>query len=293
MTHPGIAIVRDLLGDSRLQPSSIEERRAGLEAMTGAQPAPEGVVVEVIELAGRPAERLTPAHGAIDDAVLLYLHGGGYVSGSPQTHRTYAGNLALGTGAAVVTLDYRLGPEDPFPAGLNDALLAFDQLAPARVAIAGDSAGGGLTLATAVALRDRGAAMPVALLLVSPWTDLTQSAPSYEAKADEDPMLTAESLTQMAEAYLAGADPRTELASPLRADHAGLPPTRIDVGSAEVLLDDSTVLADRLRAAGVPVELQVWDEMIHVFPAFPPDLLPEAAEAIALQSAFLAQHLTG
>ena len=169
------------------------------------------------------------------------------------------------------------------------------QLAPARVAIAGDSAGGGLTLATAVALRDRGAAMPVALLLVSPWTDLTQSAPSYEAKADEDPMLTAESLTQMAEAYLAGADPRTELASPLRADHAGLPPTRIDVGSAEVLLDDSTVLADRLRAAGVPVELQVWDEMIHVFPAFPPDLLPEASQPVVAsdESAFLAQHLTG
>jgi monoterpene epsilon-lactone hydrolase len=291
MTHPGIAIVRELLGDSRLQPTTIEERRAGLEAMTGAQPAPDGVTVEVIELAGRPAERLTPAAVAIDDAVLLYLHGGGYVSGSPQTHRSYAGNLALGTGVPVVTLDYRLGPEDPFPAGLNDALLAFDQLAPARVAIAGDSAGGGLSLATAVALRDRGGAMPAALLLVSPWTDLTQSSPAYEAKADEDPMLSADSLTEMADAYLAGTDPRTELASPVFADLTGLPPTRIDVGSAEVLLDDSTTVADRLREAGVPVELQVWDEMIHVFPAFPPEILPEAAEALALETAFLTQHL--
>lgn len=291
MTHPGIAIVRELLGDSRLQPTSITERRAGLEAMTGAQPAPEGVAVEVIELAGRPAERLTPKAAATDDAVVLYLHGGGYVSGSPQTHRTYAGNLALGAGVPVVTLDYRLGPEDPFPAGLNDALLAFDQLAPARVAIAGDSAGGGLTLATAVALRDRAGAMPAALLLVSPWTDLTQTALSYETRADADPMLSAASLTEMADAYLAGADPRSPLASPFFADHTGLPPTRIDVGDSEVLLDDSAVLAERMREAGVAVELQVWDEMIHVFPAFPPELLPEAAEAIALQSSFLAQHL--
>jgi acetyl esterase/lipase len=293
MTHPGIAIVRELLGDSRLQPTSLEDRRAGLEAMTGAQPAPDGVTVEVIELADRPAERLTPEVVAIEGAVILYLHGGGYVSGSPQTHRTYAGQLALQTGVPVVTLDYRLAPEDPFPAGLNDALLAFDQLAPARTAIAGDSAGGGLALATAVALRDRGGAQPAALLLVSPWTDLTQSAPSYETRAAADPMLTAASLTQMAEAYLDGTDPRTELASPLLAEHRGLPPTRIDVGDAEVLLDDSVVLAARLREAGVPVDLQVWDEMVHVFPAFPPEILPEAAQAQAQQGAFLAEQLSG
>jgi acetyl esterase/lipase len=291
MTHPGIEIVRQLLGDSRLQPTSLAERRSGLAEMTGPQPAPDGVSVEVIELADRLAERLTPAAIAVDDAVLLYLHGGGYVGGSPQTHRTYAGNLAKHAGVPVVTLDYRLAPEDPFPAGLNDALLAFDQLAPARVAIAGDSAGGGLALATAVALRDRDAARPAALLLVSPWLDLTQSSPAYELKAHEDPMLSAASLTQMADAYLAGTDPRTSLASPLFADHDGLPPVRIDVGSAEVLLDDSTQLASHLREAGVPVELQVWEEMIHVFPAFPPELLPEAAEAIAAQAAFLARHL--
>lgn len=293
MTHPGIAIVHELLGDSRLQPATIEERRAGLEAMTGAQPAPEGVSVEVIELAGRPAERLTPDAGALDGAVLLYLHGGGYVSGSPGTHRTYAGNLALQAGVEVITLDYRLAPEDPFPSGLNDALLAFDQLAPRRVAIAGDSAGGGLTLAAAVALRDRGGAMPVALLLVSPWTDLTQTATSYETRAEVDPMLSAASLTEMADAYLAGADPRSPLASPFFAELDGLPPTRIDVGDSEVLLDDSAVLAERLREAGVAVELQVWDEMIHVFPAFPPELLPEAAEAQAAQATFLTTHLAG
>lgn len=293
MTHPGIAMVRELLGDSRLQPITLEERRAGLEAMTGEQPAPAGVSVEVIELAGRPAERLTPDAIAVEGAVVLYLHGGGYVSGSPNTHRTYAGQLALQAGVPVVTLDYRLAPEDPFPAGLNDALLAFDQLAPARTAIAGDSAGGGLALATAVALRDRGGATPAALLLVSPWTDLTQSAPSYETRSAADPMLTAASLTQMADAYLDGTDPRTELASPMFADHRGLPPTRIDVGDAEVLLDDSVVLAHRLREAGVPVDLQVWAEMVHVFPAFPPELLPEAAEAQAQQAAFLVEHLGG
>ena len=295
MTHPGIAIVRELLGDSRLQPVSLADRRAGLEAMTGAQPAPDGVAVEVTEVAGRPAERLTPPVVAVPGAIVLYLHGGGYVSGSPQTHRTYAGQLALQSGISVVTLDYRLAPEDPFPAGLNDALTAFDELADGgrtKVAIAGDSAGGGLTLATALALRDRGGAQPAALLLVSPWTDLTQSSPTYETRAEADPMLTAATLTQMAEAYVDGGDPRGELISPLFADHTGLPPTRIDVGDAEVLLDDSVDLATRLREAGVPVELQVWDEMIHVFPAFPPEILPEAAQAQAAQAAFLVEQLS-
>ena len=290
MAHPGIAVIRELLGDTRHQESTIPERRANLAALAGSPPAPDGVTVEAFELADRVAERLTP-DGAPEGEVVLYLHGGSYHSGSPDTHRGLAGSLALATGRTVVVLDYRLAPEDPFPAGLNDALLAFDQLAPARIALAGDSAGGGLAAATALALRDRQGGQPVALALISPWADLTQSASSYMTRADADPMLTAAALDQAAEAYLAGTDPRTPYASPVFGDLSGLPPIRVDVGSDEVLFDDSRTLVDEALAAGCTAELHEWPEMIHVFQAFPTDLVPEAGEAVAAMGAFLARHL--
>lgn len=289
MAHPGIDVIRDLLGDTRDDETPLLERRANLAALAGSPPAPEGVTVEVVELAERAAERLSPAD-APDDEVVVYLHGGGYCSGSLDTHRGLGGALALASGRTVVTLDYRLAPEDPFPAALNDALLAFDQLAPARVAIAGDSAGGGLAAATALALRDRGGAQPVALLLISPWADLTQSAGSYATQAGVDPMLGATSLNLMADGYLAGTDPTTPYASPVFGDLNGLPPVRIDVGSDEVLLDDSRTLSDRIRAAGGSAHLHVWPDMIHVFQAFPPEMVPEAAEAVTAAGTFLAEQ---
>ncbi|WP_421118245.1 alpha/beta hydrolase [Aquihabitans daechungensis] len=290
MAHPGIDVIRQLLGDTRQQESTLLERRANLAALAGSPPAPDGVTVEAFELADRTAERLTP-DGAPDGEVVLYLHGGSYTGGSPDTHRGLAGSLALATGRTVVVLDYRLAPEDPFPAGLNDALLAFDQLAPARIALAGDSAGGGLAAATALALRDRGGAQPIAVALISPWADLTQTAESYTSRADADPMLTAANLTQAADAYLAGTDPRTPYASPVFGDLAGLPPMRVDTGSDEVLFDDSRNLVDGALAAGSPAELHEWPDMIHVFQAFPPELVPEAAEAVTAMGTFLATHL--
>lgn len=291
MAHPGIDVIRQLLGTTRPAETTLLEGRANLAALAGSPPPPEGVALEVIELAERPAERLTPLD-APEDQVVLYLHGGGYCSGSLDTHRGLAGALAFASGRTVVTLDYRLAPEEPFPAALNDALLAFDRLAPARVALAGDSAGGGLAAATALALRDRGGAVPVALALLSPWVDLTQTAASYGSVGDADPMVSAAGLTQMAEGYLAGTDARTPYASPLFGDLAGLPPMRIDVGTDEVLLDDSTSLAERATAAGVEATLEVWPDMIHVFQAFPPELVPEAAESVTELGAFLAQHLS-
>jgi len=289
MAHPGIDVIRQLLGDTRQQESTILERRAGLAELAGSPPAPDGVTVEVVELAGRRAERLTPG-GAVDDEVVLYLHGGAYTAGSLDTHRGLAGALALAAGRTVVVLDYRLAPEDPFPAGLNDALLAFDQLAPARIALAGDSAGGGLAAATALALRDRDGGQPVAVALISPWADLTQSAGSYSSRVEADPMLTAAALTQSAEAYLAGTDPRTPYASPVFGDLGGLPPVRVDVGSDEVLFDDSQALVDGIVAAGGDALLVEWTDMIHVFQAFPPDLVPEAEQSVTAMGAFLARH---
>lgn len=290
MAHPGIDIILEVLGADRATETDLVVRRNNLAALAGSPPPPDGITAERIELADRLAERLTPA-GASDDTVILYLHGGGYCSGSVDTHRGIGGNVALAAGATVVALDYRLAPEDPFPAALNDALLAFDQLAPRAIAIVGDSAGGGLAVATALALRDRGGAQPVALALFSPWTDLTQSSPSMTSRADQDPMISPAVLSMMADAYLAGTDPRTTLASPLFADLGGLPPTRIDVGDREILLDDSTALAEGIRAAGGEAHLRIWPEMIHVFQAFPPELVPESTEAIAAAGAFLARHL--
>lgn len=289
MAHPGIDVIRQLLGDTRQQESTILERRAGLAELAGSPPAPDGVTVEAIELADRRAERLTP-DGAPDDELILYLHGGAYTAGSPDTHRGLASAIALAAGRTVVVLDYRLAPEDPFPAGLNDALLAFDQLAPARVALAGDSAGGGLAAATALALRDRAGGQPVAVALISPWADLTQSAGSYTTRGEADPMLTAATLTQSAEAYLAGTDVQTPYASPVFGDLAGLPPVRVDVGSDEVLFDDSRSLVDGIVAAGGEAVLVEWLDMIHVFQAFPPDLVPEAAQSVTAMGAFLATH---
>lgn len=290
MAHPGIEIIRQVLGTDRTEETDLVQRRANLAALAGEPPAPTGIALERIELAERPAERLTPPDAAAD-AVILYLHGGGYCSGSLDTHRGIAGSLALAAGTTVVNLDYRLAPEHPFPAALNDALLAFDQLAPARVAIAGDSAGGGLAVATALALRDRAGAQPLALALFSPWTDLTQTAGSYDTRSAADPIVSRPVLQEMADAYLAGTDPHTTLASPLFADLGHLPPMHIDVGDDEILLDDSTSLAERVVAAGGQAEVRIWPDMVHVFQAFPPEMVPEATESLAAAGTFLARHL--
>ena len=293
MAHPGIDAIRGFLGAEPDDPDKdLLDRRADLAALTGSQPAPDGVLVEPLEFDGIRAERLSPPL-APDGQVILYLHGGGYCLGSIDGHRGLAGALAVAANTVVVNLDYRLAPEDPFPSALDDVLEAFDDLAPARIALAGDSAGGGLSLAAALALRDRGAAQPVALGLLSPWTDLTQSSPTYGEVGERDPMVTKHLLDQMADAYANGHDVREPLISPLFADLAGLPPMRIDVGTEELLLDDSRTLADRATAAGAEVDLRIWPEMIHVFQAFPAELLPEAAESIAEIGSFLAARLEG
>jgi acetyl esterase/lipase len=184
----------------------------------------------------------------------------------------------------VVVLDYRLAPEDPFPAAVDDAVAAWRSLTGERLTLAGDSAGGGLALATAVALRDAGDPLPARLALISPWTDLTCSSRSFSERVDRDPECDP-TLADAARVYLSGTDPRSPLASPLFADLAGLPPTLIQVGTEEILFDDSARLADALRDAGVEAELEVGEDLTHVYHAFP--VVPEAADAVARLGAFL------
>ncbi len=269
---------------------TVAEMRARIEEVGERFPAPEAAEVVAVTVAGRPAEWVA-APGSHADRAVLYLHGGGYVIGSCNTHRNLAYNLSAASKARVLLLDYRLAPEEPFPAPVEDAVGAYGWLldqgfAPARLAVAGDSAGGGLTVAALVALRYRGQPLPAAGLCLSPWVDMEGVGASMAAKADEDPSLNQDLLLWFSERYLAGADPRAPLAAPIYADLAGLPPLLVQVGTAEVLLDDSLRLVERARAAGVDVSLDIAHDMIHVWHLFAP-ILDEAGEAIARAGAFL------
>ena len=247
--------------------------------------------------AGGVTAEWVAADGASDSRVVLYFHGGGYIIGSPRTHRPMLTHLSRDSGARVLSLDYRLAPEHPFPAPVEDAVASYRWLLsegydPSRIALAGDSAGGGLTVAALVQIRYLGLPVPAAGVCVSPWVDMEGLGESMETRAEADPMIVREGLLLSAKTYLGGADPRAPLAAPLYADLRGLPPLLIQVGDAEVLLDDSTRLAGVAREAGVKVQMDVWDDMIHVWPLFAP-ILPEGKQAIAQAGEFIKKHTGG
>ena len=284
MADRGIDVVREHL--AKLPPSdslTIAERRAQYERAEKVFPTPPEIKVERVSAPAAPAEWLRPPSAA-PGRVVLYLHGGGYVIGSPRSHRHLAAAIAGAAAASALLLDYRLAPEHPYPAAVDDAVAAYrwllDQgIAPGHVVVAGDSAGGGLTVATLLALREAGVPLPAGGVCISPWVDLSCGGESYRTKAAVDPIVQRAGVDQMARAYLGDTPPRTPLASPLFADLGGLPPLLIHVGSDEVLLDDAVQLADRARAAGVDATLEVWDRMIHVWHWFLP-MLDEAQDAI-------------
>jgi epsilon-lactone hydrolase len=256
-------------------------------------PPPDNVQTEAVDAGGVRAEWVT-APPADPQRVMLYRHGGGYVVGSIATHRGLAGRLSQAARARVLLIDYRLAPEHPFPAALEDATAAYRWLlaggfTPARLTIAGDSAGGGLTVATLVALRDAGQPLPAAGVCLSPWTDLEGLGDSATTKAGVDPIVQKDMLLRMASCYLGETPPRTPLAAPLYADLQGLPPLLVQVGTSEILLDDALRLAERATAAGVAVTLEPWEGMIHVWQLCAP-MLPEGQEAIERIGAFVRQH---
>jgi acetyl esterase/lipase len=263
---------------------SPQDARAFFETMTQALQAPGDTKREKVTANGVPGEWIT--NGESTDAITLYyLHGGGYSIGSVNTHATMVSSIARAAKARAFAIDYRLAPEHPFPAAVDDAVAAYRWLLeqgidPQSIVIGGDSAGGGLVAATVLALRDAGDPLPGAAVLLSPWTDLAGTGESQKTRAELDPMIPAfEGVSPMAEWYLGGRSATEPLISPLYADLHGLPPTLIHVGDHEVLLSDSTRFAEKAQAAGVDVTLKVWDEMIHVFQFFP--MLPEGQEAIA------------
>jgi monoterpene epsilon-lactone hydrolase len=229
-----------------------------------------------------------------DDRCVLYFHGGGYAVGTAALYRDYLWRIATAARAQVLFFEYRLAPEHPFPAALDDAVAAYRWLAarfPARhVAFAGDSAGGGLLLATLLKLRAEGLAFPAAAAAASPWTDLALSGPSMQANAKADPMLDPRNLPDLARNYYGGADPHNPLISPLYGDVAGLPPTLIQVGSDEILCDDAVRMAEKMRSAGCEVDIEVWARMPHVWHLYA-RLLPEGRRAIDRIGEFLRERM--
>ena len=293
----GIAIakLKEVLRRQGTSPTNlqitIEQRRRGMEKV--AFPVAEDIKVEGLEVVGLAAEWIE-APEVDSSRVILYLHGGGYVMGSLITHRALMGEISRAAKAKVLGLEYRLAPENPYPAAVDDAVAGYQWLldqgyAAKNMAIAGDSAGGGLTIATLVVLKQSSDLLPAAAVCLGPWSDLTCSTETYQSRADDDPMIQQAGIADMAGEYLQNADARLPTASPNFADLAGLPPLLIHVGDSEVLLDDARNLHDKALACGVNSTLDVWDEMIHVWHAFHP-MLDEGLQAIEHIGAFLQQR---
>jgi acetyl esterase/lipase len=271
-------------------------RRARINTLGSQYTIPADVRIEAVSANGVSAE-WTTTPSADTSRVVMFLHGGGYVSGSLDSHRHMVAQLGREAHARTLALDYRLAPEHPFPAALKDTLAGYrfllaQGIAPRRIALCGESAGGGLAVAAMISLRDAAEPLPACAWLSSPWTDLTQSGATMTTKEEIDPLIHKSYLDELAAAYLHGADVHNPLASPIYADLHGLPPLLIHVGSTETLLDDSVRIAAMAGAAGVRVTLDIWPEMIHAFSLFFPQVAV-ARQALAQVGGFVRAMTTG
>jgi monoterpene epsilon-lactone hydrolase len=271
---------------------SIEQRRSEFQtALAQFQPAAD-VTCQAVDAGGVPAEWIT-APRAQQEKVICYSHGGGYTMGSIDTHREVVSRLSRAAGVRGLLIDYRLAPEHRFPAALEDAKAGYRWLLstgvkPSQLVIAGEAAGGGLTIATLMALRDSQIPLPAAGICMSPWVDMECLGKSMVTRSSIDPSVRQEDLKMNAEAYLSEADRRTPLAAPIYGNLKGLPPLLIQVGTAEILFDDATRLAERARLDGVDVVFEPWEEMIHMWHMLP--MLPEGNQAIKGIAEFMRHH---
>jgi epsilon-lactone hydrolase len=270
---------------------TIDQKRRRVAAVQRLVPKPPADTQTLaVDAGGVGADRVsTPLSECFRQ--ILFLHGGGFIVGSPTLYRHFTWRIASAARARVLSVDYRLAPEHPFPAALDDAVTAYcwllaDGAEPQQIVVMGDSAGGGLALSLLLRLRDEGIALPAAAVALSPWTDLALTGLSFELNAGADPLICPEQARRFVDYYLAGADPRSPYASPLYGEPAGLPPTIIQVGSDEVLRDDAVRMAGRMHAAGCRVELEIWPRMPHVWHVFAP-VMPEARQAIERIGAFV------
>ena len=271
----------------------VERERAETEALAAKFKTRIELACTPVDVNNVPAEWVCPPDTS-SDCVVLYLHGGGYNSGSIESHRSLVANIANSARARALIIDYRLAPEEPFPAAVEDAVAAYrwllaSNVASNRIIVAGDSCGGGLAVSLLVSLRETGEPLPAAVVCLSPWTNLTCTGDSWGTNVSRDIMLSPGPLKQAAKLYLGNADPRTPLASPLYADLRDIPPILIQVGSDELILSDATCLAERAEAAGADVTLEVWEGMQHEW-HFAANILPEARQAIDCIGEFIRNH---
>ncbi len=271
-----------------------DDDRKSYETMLASMPLDDDIQTERVGAGGVAAEWVC-APGVHEDRVMLYFHGGGYVVGSMRTHRVMLSHISRASGFKMLGLDYRLAPEHPFPAPVEDALAAYHWLLDngyeaKHIVLGGDSAGGGLVVAALVAMRYLGAPLPAAGVCLSPWIDMEATSQTFSTNADVDPSVSKARIQLIANVYLGGRNPKAPLASPIHADLRGLPPLLLQVGGIETLLGDAQALAERGKAAGVEVDLEVWDDMPHVWQHFAP-ILPEGQQAIARIGEFLHKHV--
>ena len=294
MERDEIDTIRALL-TSKPRPVGWPERRQRLDEVGSFWPVAPDVKLDPVDLDGVPGEWST-APGSDTSRVLLFFHGGGYCSGSIRSHRRMVTEAGRSAGIRTLAVGYRLAPEHPFPAAMEDALTAWrflrkQGLAARHIAVGGDSAGGGLALVLNTQLRDAKEELPGCAWLVSPWTDLTMSGSTLTTKDDTDPIIHRAYLGELADAYVpAGMDRKDPHVSPLYAELTGLPPMLIQVGSAETLLEDATRLGGAAGTADVPVTLEIWPHMIHAWPMWNAHLKPGRA-ALAHAGAFMRAHM--
>ncbi|MEC9247727.1 MAG: alpha/beta hydrolase [Pseudomonadota bacterium] len=274
---------------------SLAVMRETLDNVGGKSSRLSEVLCERLRIEGREIYHFHTSRAPIEK-IILYLHGGGYVMGSSKSHRALLERLCVSFGGSVFSVDYRLAPEFPFPAALDDVLNVYnwflrDGLSPGQLVVAGDSAGGGLALATLINIREEGLPQPACGMFISPWTDLAVTGESIESCAAIDPIVNKETLVKFRSMYLNGALATTPLASPLYANLQGLCPILIQVGGSEILLDDSLRLASKLKEVEVDTCLQIWDDMIHVWHIFSP-VLDKGKEAIKVLASYANNHIT-
>lgn len=267
-------------------PEDLEKQRRSQDALGNMAASMSGLVWEPFTLAGMDAAWMRLSREHRRRRFILYCHGGGYTSGGLGFSKVLASKLTRATGMDTLAFDYRLAPEHPYPAAVEDALTAWGHLeslgiAPGDIVLAGDSAGGNLALVLCLKLREAGRGLPGALLLMSPWTDMTASGGSLRGRAGIDPVLTPEYMYAVREAYAGGLDPSDCLLSPLFADFAGFPPALIQVGTHEILYSDAERLAERMLAAGADCRLEVWENMWHDFQMYPSKTASNAIQNMA------------
>ena len=278
-------------------PTELEAMRQAVDADSERFPLDPDIEVEGVSVALGVRGEWTWTEAADPKRVVLYLHGGGYVFGSILSHRHLVAEIGRASGSRTLAIDYRLSPENPFPAAVDDALASYRYLLekgfePGHIALVGDSAGGGLVVSTLVAMKEADLPQPACGWVISPWVDMEASGETFASRADADPMVKREIIANFAQAYLNGADPRSPLASPIYADLRGIAPLLIHVGASEVLLDDSLKLARTAGAADVSVRLEIWPEMIHIWHVFH-RILGDGRKAVLAGGNFLREAMDG